>query len=129
MTAGATAMLTKIKKILGLARVDKFWDFIRTGPINTVSFIPLLLAIALVLIWIGLKNALLIIPQIYNYFILCTASMLLGSTGLIYIYRREMPGPVSSVTIKGSCAVIIGLIFLIFFWFLGLAGFVLAIFE
>jgi hypothetical protein len=125
VTAGIVTMQKKSKKL----PIPSFWNFIKTGSINTVSFVPLLLAIALVLLWVGVKNALGIKPEIFNYAILFIASMLLGSTGLIYIYRKEMPGPVSSVTIRGGCAVFAGYLMLVFFWALGIAGIAFAIME
>lgn len=107
-----------------------FWEFIKHGPINTVSLFPPLIAFLLVIAWILAKeNFFSTIPQLYNYAIVAIAAILMGSVGLIYIYRKEMPGPVSSVTIKGGCAVASGYALLIFFWTLGVLGFIYALLE
>lgn len=108
----------------------KFWRFIKTGPINIVSLVPILIAVLLVVAWgIGKDMFFTNIPRIYNYIVLFIASILMGSVGLIYVYRKEMPGSTSGSTVKGGCAVISGIILLVFFWFLGIAGLVFSFFE
>ena len=110
------------------AKRISFWTFIKSGPISSVSLIPTFAAILLVVIWIVLKGRFFpLVPQLYNYTILSIAGLLIGSVGIIYIYRKEMPGPVSSVTVKGGCAVVSGLILVLFFWILSIAGFIFAL--
>jgi hypothetical protein len=107
-----------------------FWKFFKRGPINTVSLVPPLIACLLVVTWIVAKEKFFpTVPQFYNYAIIFIAVILTGSVGLIYIYRKEMPGPVSSVTIRGGCAVATGYLLLIFFWILGILGFIFALLE
>lgn len=107
-----------------------FWKFIKREPINTVSLVPPLIACLLVVMWIVAKEKFFpTVPQFYNYAIIFIAAMLIGSVGLIYIYRKEMPGPVSSVTIRGGCAVATGYALLLFFWILGILGFIFALLE
>jgi len=121
-------MSTPTKK--RMKKYSGFLDFVKTGPINTVSLIPTLTACLLVVIWVALKEKFFsAVPQIYNYAILYLASILIGSAGLIYIYRKEMPGPVSSITIRGRWATITGIVLVLFFWGLGIAGFVFALLE
>lgn len=105
-----------------------FWTFIKSAPINTISLIPPLIACLIVVVWIVTKEKLFpAIPQIFNYLIMSIALLIVGSVGIIYIYRREIPGPVSSVTIKGRFAVVVGYVTLLFFWGLGIAGIVFAL--
>jgi hypothetical protein len=105
-----------------------FWTFIKSGHINSVSLIPTFAAILLVITWIVLKAQVFpSVPQFYNYALLSVAGMIMGLVGIIYIYRREMPGPVSSVTVKGGCAVVSGVLLLLFFWILSIALFVFAL--
>jgi hypothetical protein len=111
-------------------KCSDFWQFIKNGPINTVSLIPPLIACLLIAVW-GLAKEWLfpVMPQLYNYAILSIATILAGSVGLIYIYRKEMPGPVSSSTVKGGWAVVTGFVLLLFFWSLGIAAFVFSLLE
>lgn len=110
------------------AKYTNIWAFIKNGQISSVSLLPTLAAILLVVVWTVLKECLFpAVPQFYNYAILSIAGILIGSVGIIYIYRKEMPGPVSSVTVKGGCAVISGLILVLFFWILSIVGFIFAL--
>lgn len=107
-----------------------FWAFVKNGSIRTVSVIPPLVACLLGIIWVITKEKFFpAVPEIYNYAVLSVALILTGFVGIIYIYRREMPGPVSSVTIKGGCAVVAGIALVLFFWLLGIVGLVFALNE
>lgn len=109
---------------------NKLLTFIKDRPINTVSFIPPLTAAFLVVTWAIIKDRFLPdSPQIYNYIVLSTASIIIGSVGLVYVYRKEMPGPISSTTIKGGVAIATGIALLLFFCGLGVLGLILAILE
>lgn len=107
-----------------------FWLFIKNGSISTLSLFPPITGGLLVFIWAIAKSQYFpAIPQIYNYIIVSVASIIVGTLGLIYVYRKEMPGPVSSVTIKGGFAVVVGYITLFFFWSMGIAGIIFALTE
>lgn len=102
-------------------KVSRFMQFLKYGSISTLSFIAPLLAFLIVAIYVVVKlNFLPALPKILNDLILLIAALLMGSVGLIYIYRKEMPGLTSSTTIKGKLAVISGLLLIVFFWGLGL---------
>jgi len=110
--------------------INRFWDFIKYGSINTVTLIPPLTAMLIVVAWGIIKeNFFRSSPQIYNSIVIGLAAMLIGLDGVIYIYRKEMPGPVSSVTVKGGCAIVSGYILLLFFWILGILGIVFEVME
>lgn len=103
-------------------------NFLKNGSVRAVSSVPILLAIFLLAIWVLLRRTLLIeVQTIYNYLILSIACFLVGATGIVYIYKREMPGYTSSTTIKGVWAVISGLIIIIFPWALGILIMVFAL--
>jgi hypothetical protein len=122
------AMSNSDKKIQSLSKRSGRLIFIKKGPILIVSLIPPLIVVILVLIWILMKGKFFqTLPEIYTDFFLLIMSLILGSVGVIYIYRKEMPGPVPSATIRGTWAVITGCILLLFFWLLGILGFISAL--
>jgi hypothetical protein len=105
-----------------------FWAFFMKSPIDIVSGIPLVVAIVLVVSWGLIKEQFLPdVPQMYNFFVIAFASIIMGCIGIIYIVRKEMPGPVAGKTIKGNCAVISGLILAAFFGILGSIVFILTL--
>jgi hypothetical protein len=117
-------------KISNPTKFGRFWLYIKNGPIQVVSLIPMAIAALLIVLWIVIKEKFFLsAPQSYNYVVLSVAAISMGFVGLIYIYRKEMPGPVYSTTVKGGCAVISGLALILFFWVLGIAEFVFALLE
>jgi hypothetical protein len=115
-------MIRFIKENLDRARTTKFWVFIKSGPIVIVSFIPPLISFILIFIWGFIRERYIpTTPQTYNYICLAISAIVTSFVGLVYIFRKEMPGPVSSITIRGGCAVATGLVLVLFFWILGIA--------
>jgi len=107
----------------------KLLSFIEERPISTISLIPPLIAGFLVVIWGVVKNRFLPeFPQVYSFIVLSTASIIISLVGLVYLYRKEMPGPTSSTTIKGGVAILSGIVLFLFFCGLGLVGILFAIF-
>jgi hypothetical protein len=123
-------MSKPVKQTIKSTKGANLWAFLKSGPISTLSLIPPLIACLLVITWAITKQKFFpSAPQIYNYAVLSVALVLVGFVGIIYIYRKEMPGPVPSVTIKGKLAVATGFALPLFFWILGIAGFVFALME
>ena len=105
-----------IKKIYG-----KVLGFIKFGPINLVAFIISALGISWVVSWILIRNLMAIkLPDLFESVMVSIGSVAFGAIGLVYIYRKEMPGLTASTTIKGWFAVIVGVLLLLFFCGLGL---------
>jgi hypothetical protein len=109
---------------------DKVLEFIKFGPINLVAFTFSVLGICWVVSWILIRNLLAIkLPDIFESVIVSIGSVAFGAIGLVYIYRREMPGPTASTTIKGWFAVIVGVLLLLFFCGLGMTILLSAFFN
>ena len=95
-------------------------NFFKNSSVRVLSAIPVILAILLLSIWVVLRSSLIKeIPSSYNYIVLSIASLLTGVTGIVYIYKKEMPGFTSSTTIKGEWAILSGVITVIFLGGLG----------
>lgn len=108
--------------------ISTFLSFLMTGPINTVSLIPVLFGVLILIFWVIVKKQIYpTSPPIYNYFVLMVFSIIIGFVGIIYILRKEMPGPLSSIVIRGKLAVIVGILLVMFFWILGVFSFVSAL--
>lgn len=108
--------------------LSKLLSFIEERPIGTISFVPPLIAGCFVVIWGVIKNRLLPeSPQVYNFVVLSIASIVISLVGLVYLYRKEMPGPISGTTIKGGVAIISGIVLFLFFCGLGIAGILFAL--
>jgi hypothetical protein len=106
---------------------NRFFHFLKYGSISTLALIPTLMAGIIVAIFVVIKaNFSPALPKILNAVVIFLASLLIGSVGAIYIYRKEMPGPISSTTVKGAFAIFSGWLLIIFFWGLGLLALLLS---
>ena len=111
-------------------KVVRNWcKFVRTGSIHIVSFVPTLIGLFFIVGWFLIRVDLMkTAPQFLNYLALAIWGLLTGCSGLVYISRKEMPGPVGS-TLKGLYPRIIGFLLLGFFWSISLGLIILALRE
>jgi uncharacterized membrane protein YozB (DUF420 family) len=114
----AIKMLNTLDKIRIL-----FFQFMENKSVRTISAIPMSAAIILVAGWIIIsQNNSIKTNPIWNTTILFAAFFLLGTIGVVYIYKKEMPGLISSETIKGGWAIISGILLIVFFWGIAILG-------
>lgn len=100
-----------------------FFQFMENKSVRTISAIPMTAAIFLVAGWVIIsQNNSIKANPILNMTILFSAFFLLGTIGVVYIYKKEMPGLTSSETIKGSWAIISGILLIVFFWGIAILG-------
>jgi len=94
-----------------------FASFVEKNSIQNISGIPLLIALIIVMGWVILKQINLVVKDtIWDAIILSIAAFSIGFTGILYIYKKEMPGIIASQTIKGWWAVFSGILLVVFFW-------------
>lgn len=85
---------------------------------NNVIYMPTYILIILILgIWI-LNEAFTINDSLFK-FLLALVLLTLISTDILYIWRREMPGPIPGRIVRGKIAVIVGVFELVFLLFVG----------
>ena len=103
--------ITPKNRLTLLSRVTKYIK-------NNVIYLPTYVLILLVLgIWI-LDEAFTINDSLFK-FLLALVLLTLISTAILYIWRREIPGPVPGSIIKGKIAIIVGVFELVFLLFVG----------
>jgi hypothetical protein len=110
--------------------LNRFLKYMITGPIILVSIIPSTFGF-LTLFFLGWckEQFFPTLPRSYNFLILMIFFVIVGSTGIFYIVRKEMPGPLSSMVIRGKPAIIGGISLVLFFWGLGIFLFVSALIK
>ncbi len=106
----------KLKVIL--QRIKTFFD---ETDIYTLAFMPPILGFGgyLVSLFIIENLSKKPIPESYIYIGLGVSSLIMSISGIAEIYKKEMPGSLGKV-IKGTMAVISGLIIVVLFGFGGL---------
>lgn len=105
-------------------------NFLENNSIKTISGIPILIASLVLIGWVILKQSGFVADgKTLDAIILFAAIFLIGFTGVLYIYKKEMPGVISSQTIKGWWAVFSGILLITFFWGVAIISLILSIME
>lgn len=105
-------------------------DFINKRSVRVVTGIPIVVAVFLVSGWvIAVQNNFVDSGTAWSSTILFISTFFIGLTGFVYIYKKEMPGLISSQTIKGGWAVFSGILLVVFFWGIALFALFLSVIE
>jgi hypothetical protein len=88
----------------------------------TLAVLPFLLGI----IFLGIANWIcqlfypMGVPKMISNTITCTTFLIFGTTGIIFVVRREVP---YSLILRGIPAIIVGILWWMFFWGIAIFGF------
>lgn len=86
---------------------------------NNLLYLPTSILIILILgIWI--LNKAFTINYSLNKFFFTLVILTMMSTDILYIWRREMPGPIPGRIVRGKIAIIVGVFELVLLIFIGL---------
>lgn len=86
---------------------------------NNLLYLPTSILIILILgIWI--LNKAFTINYSLNKFLFTLVILTMISTDILYIWRREMPGPIPGRIVRGKIAIIVGVFELVLLIFIGL---------
>ncbi|MBN8580622.1 MAG: hypothetical protein J0L96_08115 [Anaerolineae bacterium] len=114
-------MIIKIKKII--------LQYIDSKSASNLVTILMILAIILMAGWVIIDPINPLQDPIWSALVLFIVSFLIGMIGIVYIYKKEMPGVVSSQTIRGRWAIFSGILLIVVFWGVGFLGLYFNILE
>ena len=114
-------MIIKIKKII--------LQYIDSKSASNLSTILMVLVGILMAGWVIIDPVNPLQDPVWDAVVLFVISFLIGMIGIVYVYKKEMPGLVSSQTIRGAWAIFSGILLIVVFWGVGFLGLYFSILE